>query len=414
MCLNTRCAKSLGVLKGSFPLSLRCLLAFVALAKRLCCGSIEEKNALFKTPISLGRSIPKFSLVGLLCLLGHVGLLAQDTIPLRVGLHHDPPFIIEQADGSYAGLCIDLWQDIAAELGYEYTLVPYSDVIGMIRALDFQELDIAINPLTVSSARLRMLEASQPFYVSSVGVATSNANKGGFQVFLSNFFSLDFFKIAMALLFIIFCFGTLLWLVERNHNQVQFRPGLIGLLDGLWWSAVTMTTVGYGDKSPKTQLGRTIAIVWMFTAVIIISGFTASIASSLTVNSLTVQIEQLQDLQTVKSVGSVKASGSEDFLLAHDVRPHRSLVNPTEGIRSLATREIDVLVFDKTTMRYLINQEQLSNRIQLLPLTFNKQYRSFLFPKGSPFIEDINPVLVDRIQRANWEEVLKKYDLADD
>ena len=351
----------------------------------------------------------------LLCFsLGWFRLSAQDSTRLRVGLHHDPPFIIEQANGTYSGLCIDLWEEIAQELGYEYEWVPYSDVIGMIRALDFQELDVAINPLTVSSARLQMLEASQPFYVSSVGVATSNANKGGFRVFLSNFFSLDFFKIAMALLFIIFCFGTLLWLVERQHNKHQFRPGLIGLLDGLWWSAVTMTTVGYGDKSPKTQLGRTIAIIWMFTAVIIISGFTASIASSLTVNSLTVQIEQLQDLQTVKAIGTVKASGSEDFLFAHEIRPDRSFVNPTEGIRSLASRDIDVLVFDKTIMRYLINQEQLNSRIQLLPLTFNKQYRSFLFPKGSRLFQDINPVLVDRIQRASWEEVLKKYDLAED
>ena len=351
----------------------------------------------------------------LLCLLlcCWVKLVAQDTITLRVGLHHDPPFIIEQSDGSYSGLCIDLWQDVANELGYEYELVPFSDVIGMVRALDFQELDVAINPLTVSSARLQMLDASQPFYVSSVVVATSNSNKGGFRVFLSNFFSLDFIKIAMALLFIIFCFGTLLWLAERHHNELQFRPGLVGLLDGLWWSAVTMTTVGYGDKSPKTQLGRTIAIIWMFTAVIIISGFTASIASSLTVNSLTVQIEQLQDLQSVQAIGAVTASGSEDFLRRHQVVAHRTFANPTNGIRSLASREVDVLVFDKTTMRYLINREQLTNRIQLLPLTFNKQYRSFLFPKGSQLVDNINPVLVDRIQRASWEEVLKRYDMAE-
>ena len=167
----------------------------------------------------------------LLCLLlcCWAELSAHDTIPVKVGLHHDPPFIIEQADGTYSGLCIDLWEKIAEELDYEYELIPFSDVIGMVRALDFQELDVAINPLTVSSARLQMLEASQPFYVSSVGVATSNSNKGGFRVFLSNFFSLDFIKIALALLFIIFCFGTLLWLAERHHNNLQFRPGLVGL-----------------------------------------------------------------------------------------------------------------------------------------------------------------------------------------
>jgi len=33
--------------------------------------------------------------------------------------------------------------------------------------------------------------------------------------------------------------------------------------DGIWWAAVTMSTVGYGDKYPTTPEGRTIAIVLM-------------------------------------------------------------------------------------------------------------------------------------------------------
>ena len=83
-------------------------------------------------------------------------------------------------------------------------------------------------------------------------------------------------------------------MVERRHNHYQFVDLPVGgACWTLWWSAVTMTTVGYGDKAPKTSLGKkSIAIIWMFTAVII-SGFTATIASTLTVNSLAAQIEKL-------------------------------------------------------------------------------------------------------------------------
>lgn len=49
--------------------------------------------------------------------------------------------------------------------------------------------------------------------------------------------------------------------------------------DALWWSVVTVTTVGYGDVSPVTGEGRLIAVVLMFVGIGGISAFTATIAS---------------------------------------------------------------------------------------------------------------------------------------
>ncbi len=49
--------------------------------------------------------------------------------------------------------------------------------------------------------------------------------------------------------------------------------------DALWWSFVTITTVGYGDFYPTTQLGRIIAVVLMIAGVGIFGTFTAFIAS---------------------------------------------------------------------------------------------------------------------------------------
>jgi len=45
-------------------------------------------------------------------------------------------------------------------------------------------------------------------------------------------------------------FGLLFYLAERTA-----QPG-IDLADGIWWSMVTMTTVGYGDLYPQTEVGR--------------------------------------------------------------------------------------------------------------------------------------------------------------
>lgn len=331
---------------------------------------------------------------------------------VRVGVHPFPPFVIQNERGELTGLCVDLWEDVAREMDVEYEYVRYTDATGMIRALDFGEIDVAINPLHVSGVRLNMFDVSQPFFISTVGVATTSVTRSQFQAFLQNFFSVAFLKIVLLLFGVLLFFGTILWAVERKENRYQFRPGMYGLLDGLWWAAVTMTTVGYGDKAPKTQAGRTIAVIWMFTAVIIVSSFTATIASTLTVNTLAAKIETLEDLTTVERIGTVSGTSSRDFLVSHDIPSAHEYKDPTNALNALAQNRVDVVVYDRPVMRYLINADRVSGSVQLLPVTFNKQYRSFLMPRGSSLRRQLDPLLIRRINRADWQDVLQKYNLA--
>ena len=60
---------------------------------------------------------------------------------------------------------------------------------------------------------------------------------------------------------------------------VYFEDNLV-FGDALWWSVVTMTTVGYGDISPQTTGGRIVGIVIMIMGIGMLGLLTASIAGA--------------------------------------------------------------------------------------------------------------------------------------
>ncbi|MCI5902792.1 MAG: potassium channel family protein [Blautia sp.] len=53
----------------------------------------------------------------------------------------------------------------------------------------------------------------------------------------------------------------------------------ISLIDGIWWSFVTATTVGYGDISPSSIPGRIIACILMITGIGVIGSLTSALTS---------------------------------------------------------------------------------------------------------------------------------------
>ena len=78
-------------------------------------------------------------------------------------------------------------------------------------------------------------------------------------------------RLFMVVVIIIFSSSILLFWVEPD----------VTFIDSLWWSVVTLTTVGYGDITPVTLAGRFIAAVDMLVGIGVLAILTAKIASTL-------------------------------------------------------------------------------------------------------------------------------------
>ena len=68
--------------------------------------------------------------------------------------------------------------------------------------------------------------------------------------------------------------------IISNPGDPYFKQ----LGESMWWAVVTMTTVGYGDKYPTSGGGRIIAIVLMYSSLVLVALFTATISSMLVEN----------------------------------------------------------------------------------------------------------------------------------
>ena len=76
--------------------------------------------------------------------------------------------------------------------------------------------------------------------------------------------------ILAVLIFCIVSFGFVFYMAE---------PQIKTFGDGIWWALVTITTVGYGDITPDTTLGRLIAGTLMFVGLGLIATVTAIVSA---------------------------------------------------------------------------------------------------------------------------------------
>jgi len=310
-----------------------------------------------------------------------------------IGIRVAPPFVIEEEDGIYSGLTIALWEHIAEQTGIEYRYEE-RDIQGMLDGVADGSLYASASALTITSEREESMDFTHPFFVTGLGIAVSYQPVGVWQSFLA-IFSFDFFWVLLLLFLLLLFWGVLVWFFERKENSDEFGGSTAeGVGSGFWWAAVTMTTVGYGDKSPRTLGGRIIGFIWMFTGIVVISFFTASIASSLTVTQLDSRVSGPTDLPFVR-VGALQQSATMDYLESERIRAS-SYETIEAGLRAVEENEIDAFVHDAPIIQYY-TQLDFRNRVRVLSSTFNDQYYGIALPLGAEYRNQMNRIILDYI-----------------
>ena len=338
-----------------------------------------------------------------------VGQASKDT--LVVAYAPAAPFIIQE-DGLLEGINVWLWRQVANDLELEYEL-KQMNFPDMLDALKRGDVDVSINPLTITGHRSKDMEFTHSFFASHSSVAV--AQESSFQKlrqFIASFFKLNFLKGFLLLFIILLFFGTLAWFFERRGNP-EFRKDHKGVWDGLWWSAVTLTTVGYGDKSPRTRGGKIAAMGLMLSGLLFVSGLTASIASSLTVDQLANSNDSFNAFKERK-VGTIKGSEARDFLKVHFFKDVEEFEGVVPGLKALKNHQLDAFIYDEPILQYRIKKDTDLKQLELLPLKFDVQFYAFGIKKDAVALEQaISQRILEIAETQEWEIILSEFGLTE-
>ena len=334
--------------------------------------------------------------------------MAQEPPPkLKVGIFDFPPLAMKDEDGRWCGLAVELWEEVStrAQVAYEYEEVPLDKLIGR---LSRGEIDLAVGILGVSAERERVVDFTQPYLENTAAAAfLKNARHPAFRELWAELTQQDLLQVLLFMLVALLVFSLVLWLIERGVHTGHFGGKPIhGLGSAIWFSAVTMTTVGYGDKTPQTLPGRILAFLWMFFGILLVSAFTGTVASSLTIARLNQSIDRLSDLSRFRN-GVMNGSLMQNAMTEAGISA-RLFPSLEAGLKALEDKEITALVGDAVSLRYLVGKDHPHTLVVDKFPTSRIAFAMAARP-GLANFQDINIALIDVIGTPQWDRAVDRW-----
>ncbi|KAL9981407.1 hypothetical protein ACROYT_G010108 [Oculina patagonica] len=156
--------------------------------------------------------------------------------------------------------------------------------------------------------------------------------------------------------------GVVIWLLEHRTNKAHFPPSFtVGSPEGFWWAVVSLTTVGYGDKIPKSFLGRLFGIIWILVGAIMLSLFTA-----MATNAMNTSLDgtNCKDIDG-KEVG-VFMENTETQIVAKEFNAKIvSFSNLEEMQKNLSSGIIGRVLVDRNTAFHFLDKSALKRNRQI-------------------------------------------------
>lgn len=324
-----------------------------------------------------------------------------------------PPYCMQDEDGTWFGITVDLWKEIAAIIGTPYEFKTTS-LSSLLRLTD-RNYDVAVLGVSITADREKRFDFSDPYLAAVEGVAVNSDREPNlFDSLRSTFLNVPMLLFVLSLCAISATGGFILWLIEHRGTSEHYAGRTKqALYKSMFWSTMVMIgrefpkAVGWSINSPSTFAGRLFALIWVMLGVLMISVFTAVSASLMTSKQLQGLVKDANDLRHVR-VGTVMSSVGEEYLKHHHIRITKTYKSPQEMLAGLAKHDFDAAVYNRHTMVYYARTDY-AGKIKILPISLRQDFLAIPMRTGFPQREQVNEALLQILESRQWQDIVSKY-----
>ncbi len=329
----------------------------------------------------------------------------KNTEPLQVATRIVPPFVFEQ-EGQLVGFSIDLWRSIAEQLNIKSEFAVKSTVAELLAATKAGKADMGIAAISITAEREQDFDFSQPIFDSGLQILVPGDSVSNSPSLWTIIASPALLQLVGVFFLIVLIPAHLVYFSERGRKEGMLvsKSYFPGIFEAVWWAASTLAT--QADAMPRSALGRVVAIIWMFTSVIFVALFTATVTTELTVQQLQGNIQGPQDLPG-KRVATIASSTSSAYLQKQNIQ---TLEFPRieQAYEALAKGRADAVVFDAPVLLYY-SAHSGKGKVQVVGPVFREENYGIVFPTNSPYRELVNKALLTLKENGTYQRLYDKW-----
>ncbi|ESQ88667.1 transporter substrate-binding domain-containing protein [Asticcacaulis benevestitus] len=337
------------------------------------------------------------------------GLAQPKAKSVSVSVRVLPPFV-EQTNGALSGFSIDIWNEIARRLDWHsvYEIAP--DVRGQLTAVAGRSADVGVGAVSITAERDLQFDFSQPILNGGLQILVRSERANPESTALTSLLKLLFSPAVLVWLGIAVLLtiipAHIVWFVERRHPEgmIGSKSYFPGIFQAFFWGLGTLAT--QADSMPRHWVSRIVAILWMFTSVVFVAFYTATLTASLTVAQFRSQINGPADLPG-KTVATVSGTTSAQYLQNNGIQ-FKAFATIDDARKALLTKQVDAVVFDAPVVQYIAAHQSMGAAMVVGPV-FNTQDYGLVFTNGSELRRPSDAALLAMREDGTYDRISEKW-----